>query len=96
MPVWRSREDWLRAAVDSALAQRDCDLELIVVDDGCERPVAELLADVDDRRLRVRRVPHGGVSAARNAGLAAAGGDWIRYVDGDDVLTATARLACCG
>lgn len=43
MPVSRPREDCLRAAVSSTLAQRDCDVELVVVDG--ERPLAELLAE---------------------------------------------------
>ena len=43
MPVWQPRQDWLRPAVETALAQRDCPVELIVVDDGCPTPVADLL-----------------------------------------------------
>jgi glycosyltransferase involved in cell wall biosynthesis len=94
MPVWRPRADWLRDAVGSALAQRGCDLELIVVDDGSPEPVADLLAGFDDPRLRVLRVPHGGAYRARNAGTAAARGDFVRFVDGDDTFPedSTARL----
>ena len=47
------------------LRQRGCAIELIVVDDGSDTPVAELLADVADERLRLLRVPHGRVSRAR-------------------------------
>jgi glycosyltransferase involved in cell wall biosynthesis len=86
MPAWRPRADWLLAAVESALAQRDCKLELVVVDDGNPEPVADLLAAIRDERLRVVRIEHGGVSRARNAGFAASRGEWIRYVDCDDVL----------
>lgn len=94
MPVWRPHPDWLVAAVMSALGQHDVDLELLVVDDGNEVPVADLLAAVADRRMRVLRVPHGGVSAARNAGLAEARGAYVRFVDADDVAEpgSTARL----
>ena len=95
MPVWRPRRDWLIQAVGSALAQRDCELELIVVDDGNARPVNELLADVRDPALRVERVAHGGPSHARNAGVQVARGRLIRFVDADDVYEpgSTARLA---
>jgi glycosyltransferase involved in cell wall biosynthesis len=86
MPVWRPRREWLLEAVESALAQRGCAVELIVVDDGCPEPVADLLAEVADERLRIVRVEHGGTSHARNAGFTAARGDWIRFVDCDDVL----------
>ena len=95
MPVWRPRREWLLEAVRSALAQRDCELELIVVDDGNPEPVDELLADVQDPALRLVRAPHGGPSEARNAGIEAARGRLIRFVDADDVYEpgSTARLA---
>jgi glycosyltransferase involved in cell wall biosynthesis len=95
MPVWRPRRDWLLQAVRSALAQRDCELELIVVDDGNPEPLDELLADVRDPALRLVRAPHGGPSEARNAGVEAARGRLIRFVDADDVYEpgSTARLA---
>ena len=48
MPVWRPRSDWLHEAVASALDESACEVELIVVDDGNEQPVAELLVDVGD------------------------------------------------
>ena len=98
MPVWSPNPAWLRAAVLSVLAERDCEIELIVVDDGNADPVADLLEAVDDRRLTVLRVRHGGVSAARNAGIAAARGESIRFADCDDVVEpgSTARLLKLG
>jgi hypothetical protein len=94
MPVWRPRPEWLREAVRTALEQRDCRLELIVVDDGSPEPVTDVLDCFDDPRLQVLRVPHGGAYRARNAGTAAARGDFIRFVDGDDTFPpdSTARL----
>jgi glycosyltransferase involved in cell wall biosynthesis len=86
MPVWKPRFDWLHAAVDSALAQRACAIELIVVDDGNDTPVASVLADVRDPRVRIVRIDHRGVSAARNAGMAVARGAYLRFLDGDDVF----------
>jgi O-antigen biosynthesis protein len=86
MPVWSPRIDWLRAAVESALAQTGCSVELVVVDDGCETPVADVLSDVVDERMLVVRVSHGRVSRARNAGIEVARGSWIRFVDYDDVI----------
>jgi glycosyltransferase involved in cell wall biosynthesis len=86
MPAWQPNPDWLRTAVASALAQRGCELELLVVDDGSPEPVAALLADVRDPRLRVIQVSHSGTSHARNVGFEHSGGDWIRFVDSDDFL----------
>jgi GT2 family glycosyltransferase len=85
MPVWQPNHDWLREAVRSALGQ-DGVHELIVVDDGNPFPVADLLRDVADPRLTVIRVAHGGVGAARNAGIARATGQLLRFIDADDVL----------
>lgn len=94
MPAWQPREDWLLEAVHSALDQRGCEIELIVVDDGSPEPVADLLAGVEDDRLQVIEVPHGGPSRARNAGIAQARGELIRFIDADDVVEpdSTARL----
>jgi GT2 family glycosyltransferase len=94
MPVWNPRPEWLREAVASALGQRGCSLELIVVDDGCPVPVSTLLEGFADPRLRVIRCAHRGQAAARNTGIAAARGRRLRFVDADDVLApdSTARL----
>ena len=94
MAAWRPRPDWFRAAVRSALDQRGCRFELVVVDDGSPEEIEPLLAAVEDPRLRVLRVPHGGEARARNAGMGAARGDFVRFIDADDVLEpgSTARL----
>lgn len=76
----------IREAVESVLAQTVGDLELIVVDDGSDRPVADLLHDVHDARLRIFRHPRRrGVSAARNRALAAARAPLISHLDADDL-----------
>lgn len=94
MPAWRPRPDWLREAVRGALGQVGCEIELLVIDDGSPEPVADLLTEFDNRRLRVIRVEHAGVYAARNTGAAEARGAYVRYIDADDVIEAdsTARL----
>lgn len=86
MPAWNPHPPWLRQAVDAALAQRDCEIELVVVDDGSDTPVEQHLADMVDARLRVLRVPHGRVSRARNAAIEVARGDFLRFIDCDDVI----------
>lgn len=93
MTAWEPRRDWLVEAVDSALGQRDVQIELILVDDGCPEPVEELL-DRRDPRLRQFRVAHGGVSRARNKGIEEARGRYLRFIDADDVIhpDSTARL----
>ena len=94
MAVWRPRLDWLDVAVAAALAQSGPSIELVIVDDGNDVPLSKLLAHVEDPRLRIERMPHIGLSAGRNAGVAAARGDYVRFVDCDDFIPpdSTARL----
>ena len=94
MPTWKPQAGWFRQAVQGALAQRGCRFELLVVDDGSPEPVADLLEGIDDPRLRVERIPHGGLAKARNAGASLARGDYVRFIDSDDVCErdSTARL----
>src|SRR4051794_22681752 len=85
MPVWKPHPEWFPAAVTSVLAQHDCDVELIVVDDGNEPSVLEqypMLTEV----AKVVTIEHGGASAARNAGTKRVTAPWIRFVDCDDVF----------
>jgi glycosyltransferase involved in cell wall biosynthesis len=86
MPVWRPRTEWLRQAVQAALDQRGCEIELLVIDDGSPDPIAGLLFDFEDSRLRVQRIEHGGASYAKNAGIAEARGDFFRFIDADDEI----------
>lgn len=84
MPAWNTREEWLREAVRSVLGQLAANVELTVVDDGSDRAVEDVLADVSDVRLRVLRTSHVGAAGARNAGFQASEGDFVRFVDSDD------------
>ncbi|MDX6486176.1 MAG: hypothetical protein QOF43_1329, partial [Gaiellaceae bacterium] len=94
MAVWNPHPEWLLQAVRGVLGQQGCEIELVVVDDGCPEPVERLLEPVASERLRVVRVEHGGECRARNAGIAAARGDYIRFADADDLFepTGTAEL----
>ncbi|MDR2934256.1 MAG: glycosyltransferase [Candidatus Adiutrix sp.] len=75
----------LGRAIDSVLAQDYRPLELIVVDDGSTDETSRLLAPLAAKgRLRLLGQPNRGVSAARNAGLAAAQGSLLAFLDSDD------------
>jgi glycosyltransferase involved in cell wall biosynthesis len=74
----------LKEAIDSVLAQDFEDFELIVVDDGSTDNTLQIL-DAYHRDLMVIRQPNKGVSAARNRGIAAAGGGLIAFLDSDDL-----------
>jgi succinoglycan biosynthesis protein ExoO len=78
---------FVRRAIDSALAQQDVSLEVIVVDD-CSKDetlnVLNAIAKLDDRVRIVSLSENGGPSRARNAGFEAATGDWLAVLDADD------------
>jgi hypothetical protein len=72
-------------AVDSVLAQTVGDIELIVVDDGSDRPLADVLGGHRDERLRLVRHPRNrGLSAARNTALRLARAPLVSHLDSDD------------
>lgn len=74
------------AALPSALEQEDVSLELIVVDDGSEDETPARLREISDPRLVViRHDVSRGVAVARNAGIRAARGRWVSFLDDDDL-----------
>lgn len=87
VPVYNI-ENYIERCVDSLVRQTYTDLEIILVDDGSRdsggRICDELAAR--DERIRVVHKENGGLASARNAGLDAASGDYISFVDGDDLL----------
>jgi len=87
VPVYNV-EDYLHECVDSIIGQTCCDWELILIDDGspdrCPQICDEYAAK--DNRIKVIHQKNAGVAAARNAGLDAAQGEWIWFVDSDDIV----------
>jgi glycosyltransferase involved in cell wall biosynthesis len=82
----RNRCDLVTRAIASVQAQTHHDWELLVVDDASDDATAERLAAIEDPRVRVLRGDGSGAGAARNAGLAAATGDVVAYLDDDNVM----------
>jgi succinoglycan biosynthesis protein ExoO len=86
MPLY-NKGPHVEAAVRSVFAQTLAPLELIVVDDGSSDGGRERVAAIADPRIRLlqRRIPGPGGYAARNLGISEAEGDWIAFLDADDV-----------
>ncbi|MCI8856670.1 MAG: glycosyltransferase family 2 protein [Clostridiaceae bacterium] len=85
VPVYNV-EPYLRRCLDSIAGQTCGSLEIILVDDGSPDRCGEICDEyaAQDKRIRVIHKPNGGLSSARNVGLAAASGTWIGWVDSDD------------
>lgn len=82
VPAWNAATTLARA-LDSVLAQTYPAHEVIVVDDGSQDGTADVAAGYGDR-VRLIRQANSGVSAARNAGAAAASAEWLCFLDADD------------
>lgn len=78
-------EKFVAAAIDSVLSQTCPDFELIVVDDGSEDGTAGVVRGYEDPRVRCIVQENGGVSAARNAGIRASAGEYVCFLDADDL-----------
>lgn len=104
-----NRAERIERVVHRVLDQRGCNFELVVVDDGSTDATPEVLASIENDRLRVVRRPNGGLGAARNTGLQHARGHWTVFLDDDDLpeegwLATLARpmtnpevgITCCG
>jgi len=76
---------FLPRAIDSVLAQKDVDVEVIVVDDGSTDDTSEILASYGTR-IRAFRQENKGAPAARNLGLHEALGEFVIFLDADDWL----------
>jgi len=88
-------DKFLRETLDSALAQSMADLEVLAVDDGSTDGSLDLLNSYDQPRLRIIRRQHAGVVAALNAGLEGARGEYIAFLDQDDLWAADKLEAHC-
>lgn len=84
MPLY-NKQDTVIESIQSVLAQSVHDFELIVVDDGSKDKSAERAESIFDPRISVLRKKNGGVSAARNYGVERAKGDYICFLDADDL-----------
>lgn len=87
IPVYNG-EKYLSACLDSILTQENCEIELILIDDGSKDRTGRIMEEyaAKDGRIRFIRQENAGVSAARNKGASLARGGAVWFFDGDDIL----------
>ncbi|WP_332032324.1 glycosyltransferase family 2 protein [Kaistella sp.] len=83
IPYYKKRK-YIERCLDAVLNQTFKDYEIIVIDDGSNDDIAELLAQNYSGKVTLIQQQNQGVSAARNAGIAAATHDYIAFLDADD------------
>ena len=97
MPVFRTRPDWLRAAIASVTAQIHTRWELVIADDASGSADVDRILDkaegADQRIRTVRLAERIGISAASNAALALASHGYVTFLDHDDRLAPHALAA---
>jgi glycosyltransferase involved in cell wall biosynthesis len=85
IPAYNS-EGWIADTLQSAVAQTWQRKEIIVVDDGSKDRTAEVARQFESAGVTVVTVPNGGASAARNQALKLSQGDYVQWLDADDLL----------
>lgn len=88
VPIFNS-EQYLKDAIDSMLAQTYRNIEIILIDDGSTDNSFKICTNYlkDNANIKIYHLPNGGVSKARNFGINKSTGDWITFVDSDDIIS---------
>jgi glycosyltransferase involved in cell wall biosynthesis len=84
MPAYNAA-GFIAQAIDSVLQQSFTAFELLVVDDGSTDETITIVRSYTDERVKLLQLPHKGIAAALNSGLAAAAGKYIARFDADDI-----------
>jgi glycosyltransferase involved in cell wall biosynthesis len=85
IPAYNSQE-WIRETIDSALAQTWAKKEIVIVDDGSKDQTLEIARSYESKGVRVASQKNQGAAVARNTAFDLAQGDYIQWLDADDVL----------
>jgi glycosyltransferase involved in cell wall biosynthesis len=86
IPVYNG-EKTIQETIKSVLNQTFQSLELIIVNDGSNDETLKVISIIKDPRIKVFSYPNAGLSASRNRGLAHATGEYISFIDADDLWT---------
>jgi glycosyltransferase involved in cell wall biosynthesis len=86
IPVYNS-EETIHQTIESVLNQTFSDFELIIINDGSTDSTLEIVSNIPDSRLSIYSYPNSGVSITRNRGIQKAKGEYIAFIDADDLWT---------
>jgi glycosyltransferase involved in cell wall biosynthesis len=92
IPVYNG-ERTIQETIESVLNQTFTNFELIVIDDGSQDSTLQIVSTIQDPRIKVFSHPNAGVSTSRNRGLSHATGEFISFIDADDLWTPD-KLEC--
>lgn len=87
MPVYNTEEEYLREAIESILNQTYTDFEFLIVDDKSTNNAPDVIAEYakKDKRIKVIQGLHKGIGFVRNLGIKEAQGEYIAWLDSDDI-----------
>jgi len=84
IPVYNG-EKTIQQTIESVLKQSFYDFELIVINDGSQDGTLSVINNIQDQRIKVFSYPNAGQPASRNRGISLAVGDYISFIDADDI-----------
>jgi len=86
VPVFNG-EKTIKETIESVLKQTFTDFELIVINDGSQDLTVEVVEKIQDSRIQVYSYPNAGLAASRNRGIERSTGEYIAFIDADDLWT---------
>lgn len=86
IPVYNGQRT-IRETIESVLNQTFADFELIVIDDGSQDGTLAIVNSINDSRIKIFSYPNAGVSVSRNRGIDKTQGEFISFLDADDLWT---------
>ena len=86
IPVFNG-EATIRETIDSIVNQTFRDIEIIIINDGSTDATLETIKEISDSRIKIFSYSNAGLSASRNRGISQATGEYISFIDADDLWT---------